>query len=52
MKLLNSDDYYEESKEYIITASIQRCIFKASHEHSNCDMPTTEKLILDDYFLN
>ena len=28
------------------------CIFKASNEHANCDVPTTEKLILDDYFLN
>ena len=31
---------------------LQLCIFKASNDHANCDVPTTEKLILDDYFLN
>ena len=31
---------------------LQLCIFKASNEHANCVVTTTEKLILDDYFLN
>ena len=31
---------------------LQLYIFKASNEHVNCDVPTNEKLVLDDYFLN
>ena len=46
----DSDDYYEESKEYIITNSYSTLYFKASNEHANCDVPTIEKLMLDDYF--
>ena len=28
------------------------CIFKASNDHTKSNVPSTEKQILDDYFLN